>query len=72
MTKIDVYYDYTDEGLSPKWMLVHFGVGMIDWEEKCVYLSLDNPFEQKSAEEFIYVEMGLTITLPDLIMSSEK
>jgi hypothetical protein len=72
MLKIDVYYDYTDEGLSPRWMVINFGTGKLDWTKKYVYLPVQVPYKRKTAEEFIDVEMGLTITLVDLVMNADK
>jgi len=72
MAKIDVYYDYFEEGLAPKWMIINFGTGRIDWSKNYVYLPIEIPFKRKTAEEFIDIEMGFTITLSDLVMNPDK
>ncbi|GAA4880012.1 hypothetical protein GCM10023310_70250 [Paenibacillus vulneris] len=72
MANIDVYYDYYEEGLSPKWMFINFGKGKIDWAKNFVYVPIEVPFQRKTADEFIDIEMCFTVTLSDLVVNSEK
>lgn len=72
MAKVEVYYDYYDGELCPQWMVVKFGKGKIDWAKKFAYLPIELPFKRKTAEEFCDIEMGLSVTLVDLVMNTEK
>ncbi|MCR8641482.1 hypothetical protein NV379_02320 [Paenibacillus sp. N1-5-1-14] len=72
MAKIEIYYDYYDSKLCPQWMIIHFGSKGIDWKKRYMYIPLAAPFKRKTSEEFMDLEMMLTITLVDLVMNPDK
>lgn len=72
MAAISVYYDYYDDVLSPKWMLIKFKSGELDWNKNYLYVPVNVPFKRKLAEDFGGLDLGLTITLVDFVMSEDK
>lgn len=70
--KVQVYYEYQGEGLTPQWMVINFKRGSFDWSKNNAYIPLNMPFERMQPEDFIEDELGLAVTLVDLVMNSEK
>lgn len=72
MAKISIYYDYTDDKLCPMWMIIKFKKGFFDWSKEKLYIAVNLPFERKMTEDFMEMDLALTITQADLITSQHK
>jgi len=67
-----VYYDYFDGIKAPKWFVLYFGSGNINWEEELIYLPIEAPFELHAVEDFDNDILSATVTMGDMIRSEGK
>lgn len=70
--KISVYYDYWENRLAPLWYVITFRELELDWDKERAYIPITAPFQRKDSEDFDPDLLGLTVTLGDLIVHSEK
>jgi hypothetical protein len=72
MAKITVYHDYIDGKNAPLWYVINFGSAGIDWSKNYVYVPVEAPFQLQRAEDFNDVTLGVSVTIGDITVNSEK
>lgn len=70
--KASVYYDYFEGRLAPLWYVLSFQKGAVDWNETTLFLPIDSPFQRQELDDFHAHSLGLTVTLGEMILSTEK
>lgn len=69
MARIGVIYDFHDEGLKPFHLLIHISAGELDGNKPIMYIPLQAPFEQMSAEDLEETGLGVSVLLSDITAS---
>jgi hypothetical protein len=70
--KITVYYDYIEGKLAPVWHVISFRKGDFDWTKETVYVPINAPFQRQQFEDFHPDAFGISVTLSDLTLRSDK
>ncbi len=60
-----VFYDQSEDGLSPVWMLLP--INTLEWQLERFYVPLKAPFERFTTEDFNSNQLYITVLIEDLV-----
>jgi hypothetical protein len=68
-----VYYDYHHDGtIGPKWFVLKFKPGSIDWSKDFIHIPVSCPFDKQNAEDFDDSIISITVEIIDLTVNCGK
>jgi hypothetical protein len=68
-----VYYDYHYDGtLWPKWFVLKFKLGSLDWSETFIHIPVQCPFNKQTIEDFDESIISVTIEIGDITINCGK
>ncbi|MEJ8547139.1 hypothetical protein [Brevibacillus borstelensis] len=70
--KIAVYYEYFEGQLAPFKYVITFRQSEIDWDKNTIYVPINAPFQRLESEDFNPSSLGISVTLDDMTLHSDK
>jgi hypothetical protein len=68
-----VYYDYHHDGtLGPKWFVLKFEPGSLDWSEAFIHIPVQCPFNKQTIDDFNESIISITVEIGDLTVNCGK